>query len=302
MFAFPVVLLLSSGAIAAERVKPAARVATSPDLANMAFSGIEEAGARILLQRGRWQGRPFKGSETYPMVSLLPTMQPHGDLDGDGSDEHVALLNANAGGTGQMLYLAVVGLTRGRWSQRAITPVGDRVQLRRVAIEGGAIRMEVVQAGAEDAMCCPGDLVTRRWTLAKGKLVEGTSASSGRLSAATLGEEEWRLTGWDVEEAYAGEPVVTIAFKDGQFGGRSGCNRYTVGVKDGESVGSLVVSDDAAVTRMACPDAVEAVEQRFLKALAAADRIQFWNGRLGLGYRSGDRYSLLLFEPLAGAR
>ena len=62
----------------------------------------------------------------------------------------------------------------------------------------------------------------------------------------------------------------TIEFlRSGKIAGNTGCNRYTAPlalVGDGIRVGPI------AATRMACPPALMQQEQRFTKALAAAQR------------------------------
>ena len=81
-----------------------------------------------------------------------------GDLDGDGTDDAVVLLNYAPGGTGQLLYLAVMARKKGKIENIATTLIGDRVQIRDVRIEQKRIFVDVVQAEPKDAMCCPGEV------------------------------------------------------------------------------------------------------------------------------------------------
>jgi hypothetical protein len=140
--------------------RPAAGVAanrsapTLEELRNAAYEGVEEAGGSLTLTDGKWEGEPFvEGGASRPSVILVRDLRLVGDLDGDGREEAVVLLAAETGGSGEMVYLAVVRRTGTALENIATAPVGDRVQLRDWRIDGRAIVLEVVQAGEKDAAC-----------------------------------------------------------------------------------------------------------------------------------------------------
>ena len=82
---------------------------TLKELKNASYSGIEGLKGPVKLVDGRWKGRPYgKGSASRPVVSLVGDLRVIGDLDGDGTDDAVVLLNYAPGGTGQLLHLAVM--------------------------------------------------------------------------------------------------------------------------------------------------------------------------------------------------
>jgi heat shock protein HslJ len=117
-----------------------------------------------------------------------------------------------------------------------------------------------------------------RGTLALGlQLVVVLAACSGgpegQTEAAAVSEPKAEIAGaWIVEDILGGGIIdnsrVTLEFVGDRLAGRASCNAYTApwSLADGRlSIG------DAAVTMMACPEALMNQEQRFLDALASAD-------------------------------
>ena len=87
----------------------------------------------------------------------------------------------NSGGTGTFVYIAVMSRVNGDVTNLATVPVGDRIQIRSGEIANGKIILHVLQAGKDDAMCCPSTLATRNWTLSDGQLTEGPIKETGTL-------------------------------------------------------------------------------------------------------------------------
>jgi hypothetical protein len=96
-------------------------------------------------------------------VHLVP-MAGAGDLNGDAVDDAAALLAIETGGSGTFEYLVPVIADTGAMLAGAAVPIGDRVQVKRVAIDGGVITLEVVTHGPNDPMCCP--TLAQVWTFA----------------------------------------------------------------------------------------------------------------------------------------
>ena len=293
--------------VAADSVPRAIDPAPMPnELENATYRGFQIVKESVTLAGGRWEGEPeTAGSAARPQIVLARDFRLVGDLDADGADEAVVLLSESGGGTGHWDYVAVVDRQAGELRNIATALLGDRVQVRDARIEDGRILVDLVQAGSQDAMCCPGELVTRGWHLRPGGLEEFvTSSKSGRLSLATLGGSEWVLRRWSWDEAAGATPAVTLAFEDGKFVGKSGCNRYFAPATDGEMPGDASVGP-AGATRMSCPEPAMQVEDRFLKQLAAVKKYGFVAGQLALSYQSGDTLGVMLFErralPAVGA-
>jgi heat shock protein HslJ len=284
-------------AVALSLVSGQMAVAGAPsqdELANATYQGVEAQS--ITLDNGRWEGQPFvDGGASRPSAGLVAGFRLSGDLDGDGRDEAVVLLWENSGGTGTFSSLVVMGRdgNQGKPVNLATAEIGDRVQVRAGRIVGNRIELDLVQQGPGDGACCPTALVTRVWTFDQG-LTEAEPKPGGTLSLATLDGSEWQLT-----ELGRGKPVsvdVTLAFKETQVGGKSGCNRYFSGVSSGEDANSLKFGPIGG-TRMACPGEAMAVESRYLGLLEKVDSFSFQGGQLLLGWEDDGRMDVLVFAP-----
>ena len=271
---------------------------TLKELKNASYSGMEGLKGPIKLVDGRWKGRPYKkGSASRPVVSFARDFRMTGDLDGDGTDEAVVLLNYAPGGTGQLLYVAVVARNKGNMENVATTLIGDRVQIRDVRIEKQRLLVDVVRSGPKDAKCCPGEVTTLGWTLESGAKLKPfvVTASPSRLSLETIGNTEWILRSWDSKQPAPPHPTVTLFFKDGRFTGSSGCNNYFASAKEGKIPGDVEVGP-AGTTRKSCPDNEMSVERRFLDQLARVKKFSFLVTQLALSWEKEGVWKTMLFD------
>jgi heat shock protein HslJ len=281
-----------------EPTKAAMQAPTLKEIKNASYSGIEGLKGSVKLVDGRWKGRPYKkGSASRPVVSLIGDFRITGDLDGDGTDDAVVLLNYAPGGTGQLLHLALMARKKGKIQNLATALIGDRVQIRGVRIEQKRIFVDVIQAGPKDAMCCPGEVTTREWTLEPGgKLNRYTvTAKPARLTLETIGNTEWILRSWDSKQPAPTRPAVTLIFKDGRFTGSSGCNNYFAPVKEGKIPGDVEVGA-AGTTRKSCPANEMSVERRFLEQLVRVRKFGFLVTQLALSWEKDGVWKTMLFD------
>ena len=281
-----------------EPTKAAMQAPTLKEIKNASYSGIEGLKGSVKLVDGRWKGRPYKkGSASRPVVSLIGDFRITGDLDGDGTDDAVVLLNYAPGGTGQLLHLALMARKKGKIQNLATALIGDRVQIRGVRIEQKRIFVDVIQAGPKDAMCCPGEVTTREWTLEPGgKLNRYTvTAKPARLTLETIGNTEWILRSWDSKQPAPTRPAVTLVFKDGRFTGSSGCNNYFAPVKEGKIPGDVEVGA-AGTTRKSCPASEMSVERRFLEQLVRVRKFGFLVTQLALSWEKDGVWKTMLFD------
>ncbi len=274
------------------------------ELRNATYAGITEGSVR--LTAGRWQGAPFAdGAASRPSVSLVSDFRLTGDVDGDGAEEAIVLLDASSGGSGTFVHLALVGRRGDEIVNLATSLVGDRVQVRAGRIVGRRIVLDVIQAGSDDPACCPTQKVTRTWTVAAERLSELDRQANGSVSLADLGGVEWVLRGFDVDEPLSADPQVTLVFDGPRIAGGSGCNRYFGEARAGARPGELSFGPIGA-TRMACPEPAMAIEQRYLLALGGVQRFGFLAGRLALHWIHDGEAGTLLFDersaPTAGTR
>jgi heat shock protein HslJ len=289
--------LVFVSAIFLPRLGSAASAPSFKELKNASYSGIEGLKGSIKLVDGRWKGRPYKkGSVSRPVISLVGDLRVIGDLDGDGTDESVVLLNYTPGGTGQLLYLAVVARKNGRIQNVATTLIGDRVQIRDVRMEQQRLLADVVRSGPKDAKCCPGEVTTLGWTLESGGKLKPfiVTAGASRLGLETLGKTEWVLRSWDLKDSPPKQPVVTLVFKAGRFTGSAGCNNYFAPAKEGNIPGDVKVGT-VGTTRKSCPDNEKAVERRFLDQLVRVKKFGFLVGRLALSWEKDGVWKTMLF-------
>ncbi len=153
-------------------------------LKNMSYSGLKAAPVPVKLVDGRWEGAPYiDGGASRPSVHFVGDLYRIGRIADSTSNAAVVFLSESSGGSGTFVYLAVVEKRNGVLINTATAALGDRVQVRDVRIENGAIAVDVLQAGPQDAACCPGELATRHWRLNDTGIVESETADrTGRLS------------------------------------------------------------------------------------------------------------------------
>jgi heat shock protein HslJ len=268
---------------------------TIDELKRAAFAGLQVTQETITLVDGKWEGKPSAaGGASRPRVDLVADLRLAADLDGDGREEAVVLLSESTGGSGVLVDLAVTARDGDAIRNVATVFLGDRVQVSDVRLVGATLVADLVRAGPGDAACCPGEMVTRLFSLKQDHLDEiPSSAPPGRLSLETLLGVEWVLRRWSPGEPAPAQPEVTLTYSDGRISGRAGCNSYFASAK-GQAPGEIAVGP-AGATRMACPPDVMAVEKRFLGILPHVDRYAFLAGQLTLSYeQDGTRRFLTL--------
>jgi len=265
---------------------------TLHELAEATFEGVYIR--PVTLADGRWEGEPFAaGGASRPSVGLVAHFRLRGDLDGDGVEEATVLLWESSGGSGTRLYLAAAGRRNQHAENLATAFIGDRVQVRSGRVSGNRIILDLIQAGPDDAACCPTQRATKTWALDSGEFSLVTVEVTGTLSVADLQGPEWVLVelGWDrpVEEG----AEITLSFQDDRVVGSGGCNRY-FGSINTPAPGELKFSGMGA-TRMACSEPAMDLEHRYLKALAGATSYSFQAGRLLLSCETDEGPVALVF-------
>lgn len=284
--------LVCAGGCGLLKAPPPAPVPTLSQIENATYSGVLEQ--PVTLQDGSYAGAPFVADgESRPAVLLWNDIIAFGDLDDTPGDEAAVLLSGTSGGSGERIYLAVVGVRDGSAVNLSTVPVGDRVKIRTLSIIDGKITLDLIEAGAGDAACCPTQLARRAYGLVNAELRLISSEVQGTLSLETLGGVEWQLVWLDEQALPPGVRPPTVIFRGNRMSGFSGCNVYTGSMQE-RGPGELEVSPVNG-TRMACPPAEMNIEQEFLRRLERVDRYTFLAGRLALsGPRGNGRFLLLL--------
>jgi len=255
-------------------------------LKDSTYSGIEAQ--PVTLSQGRWEGSPYaEGGAARPAVGLVDDFLLQGDLDADGQKELVVMLWQSASGTGSNVYIAVMKPEDDAYVNISTALLGDRVKLRGGRIDSGNIVLDVLQAGADDPMCCPTELAERTWSLDDGRLEEHPVKVSDTLALNALEGSHWRMTHMGIVQPLPQQMEITLSFEGGRMSGSSACNRYSAAVRDGERPGDIVIGP-AMVTRKACPDPVMETEMHYLDALSLVTSFSFQAGSLALNGQAAD--------------
>jgi hypothetical protein len=138
-------------------------------------SGATESGTAPLVD-GEYSETPVPGSASVTVVQLTEHVA-FGYLDGQPAA--AVILVTTTGGSGTFYDLAVLVERDGQLANIAITPLGDRVQIRSFGIEGDEIVVEMIAHGPDDPMCCPTQHVRQTYVLQGDQLVPTSSQVVG---------------------------------------------------------------------------------------------------------------------------
>ena len=106
---------------------------------------------------------------------------------------------------------------------------------------------------------------------------------------------QWRLESFDANEPVPAELQITLAVSVGKLNGNGGCNRYMGSIDNGAAPGQLVIGPLAS-TEMACAQAANQAETRYLSALQHARTFLVQDGKLLVGYMDGDTARTLTYS------
>lgn len=249
----------------------------------------------ITLAGGRYEGQPAAPDAASRPTAVLwvPTFNT-ADLDGVVGSEAVAMLSSNPGGTGEFVYLAVFGMRDGSLANLATVPVGDRVKLQNLWLERGKVIMDVIEAGPNDAACCPTQVARKTFGYDGGTFKQVSSEVRGMLAASMLGSNEWTLVEIDGQPLPKDVDPPLVHFEAQKLRGFAGCNRFTASVTETKP-GEIDIGA-AAAEKKACPPPQMELEQKFLTQLDSVNGYSYVAGQLALTWRDGDRFGTLLFR------
>ena len=144
-------------------------------LSNLVYPLAGTAPDRVLLTLT--DGRVVPNPETPEQDRLvaaaeLEALHAIGDLDGDGSADAAVVLAWSGGGSGTFYELfAVLNLPDGLRALDGV-PLGDRIDLKSIAVQEGRVRLGYIGAGPDDAACCPSQRFDKAFAVDAGTLVE----------------------------------------------------------------------------------------------------------------------------------
>ncbi len=157
----------------------------------------------------------------------------YGDLNGDRREEAVVLSVCNTGGTGNFSEGFVFSIKAGRPSLVARIPGGDRAYggLRSTHVENGLLIVESNEAGPEGGACCPQFIVTTKYKLGTGKIVQ-----AGRAIRRELYPKERVAFG----KGSSGKTFkTTIPAEEGK--------RFIIGARAGQTLSVSIDTDKASL-------------------------------------------------------
>jgi hypothetical protein len=170
--------------------EPPSSAATSSPLTLDALQNAEyqsdfTASHTVKLVNGAYEAEAAPGSASKVTVNLLPEYAS-GDLHGDGVDDAAVVLVSSGGGSGTFYTLAAVVNDGGHPRNTASLLLGDRIQLKSVAISDGEITVDMIKAGPNDPMCCPSLAVQQKYRLDSDTLalIESTEATASPATPA----------------------------------------------------------------------------------------------------------------------
>lgn len=105
----------------------------------------------------------------------------------------------------------------------------------------------------------------------------------------------WKLESFDVDDLVPAGVQITLEVSVGKLSGNGGCNRYMGSIDNGAALGQLVIGPLAS-TEMACAQAVNEAQARYLSALQHARTFTLQDGKLLIGYMSGDTTRTLTYS------
>jgi heat shock protein HslJ len=276
-------------AVAQSVARQEVQAVTAEDAAAARYFGIYDEA--VTLVDGSYEGEPFvEGGASRPTVGLIDRLQFEADMDGDGVAERFVFLWETSGGSGTNMYLARVHPTGDAYA----VFLGNRVHLRGVTPLDGEVLLALLRPGADDAMCCPGELALQLWRTEGLGLAQERDEIEGRLGLEALaGEWEWRPSAAMLRDQVAWAPATVLIQADGTVSGNAPCN-YLSGVLEFEEPNFLRAAPIAATQRL-CEAPTQAAEDYFLPRLQAVEGVGWNMGRLALYWTHEDQYGFLLF-------
>jgi heat shock protein HslJ len=287
-------LRFAAGAPVAEEAAPAdaeagpAEGLGSPEetLANMTYTGIFDDQPVTLVDGIAEIEEPGSGT---PIVRLVASGTALGDLNGDGEQDAVALLEYNSSGSGRFVYIAPVLNVETAPVAGPATMIGDRIQVKSLEVVDGEVVSESIEQGEGDAACCPSTNMRRTFALQDGALVETGSEVLGKVSLADLDGTRWMLV--DLaggQEAPLPGTEITLRVVESKFGGSTGCNNYSAEVTPVEGAPQSFTVGPVATTRKLCVEPIMAQEATYTDRLSKALGWWFDGSKLMLNYDAGE--------------
>jgi len=133
-------------------------------LGNLSYPSDLGPDGRVQLQNGVFEAEE-PDDPTSRLVVRLTDYMAEGDLNGDGREDVAVILESSSGGSGSFMDLAAVLNTPEGLKPVAVADLGDRTDIRKMALEDGKVEIELIAHGPNDPVCCPSQLQRREFRL-----------------------------------------------------------------------------------------------------------------------------------------
>jgi hypothetical protein len=157
---------------------------TLDQLRNAEYPSQWTRSGKAQLVNGQYRESAAPGAATEVVVSAT-NYYAMGDLDGDGSEDAVIILESDPGGSG--VFFDLVPVLNQQGNPRVLAPLalGDRVDISEITLSNAQVHVHLLKHGPDDPQCCPTLDVTLHYRLGPSGLVnEGQEPS--RTSASPL--------------------------------------------------------------------------------------------------------------------
>jgi heat shock protein HslJ len=241
-----------------------------------------------------------EGGTGTPHVRLVDHQILIGDLNEDGAQDAVLMLEDDSEGTGRFTYLgAVLNVWTEPMPVEAIM-IGDRIGVKSLSLDGTQIIADIVAQGLGDPECCASWNEQVVYSLENTNLVESNRKDLSRISLDDLNHSQWRLIALGTDQELAvPESEITLLFENNQISGFSGCNDYSGVVTSGEYGLNNVNFSPTTSTGKLCSDLVSNQETNYLKNLGSVVAWYYDYGYLMLSYKLENNISgEFLFSPM----
>jgi heat shock protein HslJ len=229
------------------------------------LSGWTKSG-KVQLVNGEYREPAVPGSATETVVKLTDHIAV-GKLGR--KDAAAVILVTEPGGSGTFHDLALLLRGPEGWMNQDVAFLGDRIKIHSLAIENGAIVVDMTTHGPGDRMYCPTLHAVQRFVLRDDRLVETSTEAQRTVDQKLIGTVwKWQQTLYNNDtKALPPNPdhYTLKLLPDGKVNIRADCNRgggvYTL---DGRKISVEITH----TTRAACPPG--SLEGKYIRDINAA--------------------------------
>lgn len=170
IFTLALFSLVSLMACSEKTPEPSAAL-TVETLKNAEYQSEWPSGGAAKLTDGIYREKYMEGAASELVIAFIQDMHAFGDLDGDGVEDAAVILATSGGGSGTFISLEAVINDNGTPNHAASVLLGDRVQVKSVAVESVEITVDMVTHGPDDPRYRPTLEVTHKYKLRGDTLV-----------------------------------------------------------------------------------------------------------------------------------